>query len=599
MSRTVRFELRHLLASGGAGVQVSGDSGTGKSELLRLMMQTLAESGQGFALIDPEGDLASAVEEHAASLPDRIRRKVLVVKPSDPRLQVGVNSLAVPRDRLDLVTWRARRAAKVSHVTQIMLASCGEAEQGLDGRPRLAKYSFLYLNTLAECGLSIPDIRFFFDVAHPVYESLAARAPDFIGRLELAALADMKPREREDLVASCKNRFLGLLENPLVEACLGKLGAVVDVRQLIQEGYILIVNLEPAGVLRVEDVQILANLWLNEILHAIYNTPEAERITYWLFLDELPTFASCSQQLTFVLRTARKHRCHIAAAHQGSQFFEERIADRLLNALVGQCGARVYFRHVNPVDAKFFGEIVKLPTLDPRRVKHELRQQQQYQDGHEVVTLVDESENWSSADQQGSSSASGTSETATDTSGASEAVRTAADAARQDVSARTQSQAQATGTSRTDTSNQSQTNTRGGSRTRKQTLVPRIRTRTIITGVQFFSIEEQNVEGAVELSQHPVGTATLYLSGQLPKRVAFPLAKQPFARTPNFARRKRAELHRILAERPDYEHAEVIVQQRALFAERLVEHLRSVPIEHQPAEIPTLNEPDELNPFAI
>jgi hypothetical protein len=59
-------------------------------------------------------------------------------------------------------------------------------------------------------------------------------------------------------------------------------------------------------------------------------------------------------------------------------------------------------------------------------------------------------------------------------------------------------------------------------------------------------------------------------------------------------------LHRILAARPDYEHAEVIVQQRARFAERLVEHLRSIPVAHRPAtEQPTLNEPDEANPFAI
>ena len=47
-----------------------------------------------------------------------------------------------------------------------------------------------------------------------------------------------------------QNRFLGLLKNPFIELALGKLGAVLDAQRLIQEGAIVIINLEPGGVLR-------------------------------------------------------------------------------------------------------------------------------------------------------------------------------------------------------------------------------------------------------------------------------------------------------------------------------------------------------------
>ena len=65
----------------------------------------------------------------------------------------------------------------------------------------------------------------------------------------------------------------------------------------------------------------------------------------------------------------------------------ESIGAQHLGAFIGQCGTHFYFRHCDPVDAKFFGEIVALPALDPLKVKHQLTQSQQYQDGFDVVVL--------------------------------------------------------------------------------------------------------------------------------------------------------------------------------------------------------------------
>lgn len=601
-----KINLGELFAESAAGIQVSGDSGTGKSEFLKQIMRALARAGQGFLLIDPEGDLANDMVTFCADLPPRLRAKVWEIKPADTRRSTSVNPLLVPGARCDLHTYRARRAAKVSHFRNILFSAWGESEQGINGRPQLAKISDLYLNTLAECGLTVPDVECFFDTSSDVYQALTARAPNLISQLELSALADLRPREREELIASTKNRFLGFLQNPIIHTVLGNVDReqILNMTRLVREGAIVIVNLERLGVMRDEDVQILANLFLHELLFAVYNMPQGDRVPYFVILDELPDFESCAPLLVRALRHVRKYRLRFVCAHQGTQFFRDRLEDRLLHALVGQCRAHYYFRHADPVDAKFFGEIVTLPTLDPRRVKHVLRQEQQYQDGHDLVELVDESDNWTDSDTAGTALALAASDTTTDTAGTSQAVRdvlgAASQAARQEVNARTQSTARATGSTRTETENRSHTAARGGSRTRRQTLVPRLKFRTVVTSVQFYPIEEQSIQGAVQLARLPVGTALEYIAGRGMRRLRFPLPKNPLARTPRYARRKRWELERLLAARPEYATPAEVLAARKRFLERLVEHLRTIPVEHRPPHKPRqLTDDSQSSPFGI
>jgi hypothetical protein len=573
---------------------------------MKRILKSLVLGGYGCLLIDPDGDLANDVTAFCSDLPPRLRAKVWEIKPCDTRRTTSVNPLVVPGLRSDLHTYRARRATKVSHFRNILFSAWGESEQGINGRPQLAKISDLYLNTLAECGLTVPDVQCFFDVTSPVYQAIVERAPDLLSQLELTALAGLRPKEREELIASTKNRFIGFLQNPIVHTVLGNVHPerLLDFTRLIREGAIVIVNLERGGVLRDEDVQIFANLFLHEILFAVYNMPQHERIPYFVFLDELPDFQSCAPLLIKALRHVRKYQLRFVCAHQGTQFFADRTDDRLLHALVGQCRAHFYFRHADPVDAKFFGEVVTLPSLDPRKVKHILRQEQQYQDGHDRLVLDDYTDNWSATEGQGSADAVATSDSTTDTAGTSQAIReaigTAAASARQEVNASTHSVAHGVGTSLTRTHNESHSATRGGSHTRRTTLVPRIKNRTVIAGVQFFSIDEQTIQGAVELSRLPVGTALEYIAGKRVRRAKFPLSQNLLARTPKYARKKRAELELLLAARPQYATPADILAARQEFQQRLVAHLRTISIEQPPqSPVSKLNPPPDSGPFDI
>jgi len=588
ISRVLR-NIDVLFAESAAGIQISGDSGTGKSTVMELMMRRLANLGHGYLLLDPHGDLCRAMERYLSDQRESVRRRVYVIRPADTKTVVGMNPLFVPRDGIDAFTWNARVASKVSHVAHILIHCWGE--QDFASKPVLAKFTSYYLETLARAGLTIPDVRHFFDVTSAVYHQLCRVAPDFIARLELSELAGMRPRDREDFIASTKNRFLGFLKNPIVDVVLARNG--LDLRRLIYERAIVLVNLEKGDVLRDEDRDIFANLWLNELLFAVYQTPPAERLPFVVFIDELPVFQASAPQLAEALTQIRKFQLRCVAAHQGTQAFQDRTEDRLLHAMVGQCRVKLYFRHANPVDAKFFGEIVKLPTISAHRVKNILRTPTQYQDGHELMMLEDRSENWNEAEQSGRSDSTGTTESSSrgETSNTSSG-RSASESRDEDflrrcvTEARTASDNRGASSSQSSGRNQStsltwsSTRTQGGGRTLKQTLVPKFRLESIVSSIQYFTSEEQLLETASKIAGFKIGEAILSIAGEGASRVKFPLPANPLARTPRYAQRKLADLQQLVQRRPDYTAVTEALLERQEFLQRLVEYLQQLPEPH-------------------
>src|SRR5438552_6465486 len=81
-------------------VYVIGKTGTGKSTLLETMALQDLECGNGFALIDPHGDLVARI---AARIPASQRDRVIYLNTTDPNQPHGYNPLRhVSEDRIAL-----------------------------------------------------------------------------------------------------------------------------------------------------------------------------------------------------------------------------------------------------------------------------------------------------------------------------------------------------------------------------------------------------------------------------------------------------------------------------------------------------------------
>ena len=81
---------------------VIGKTGTGKSTLLYNLMLADLIGGHGFALLDPHGDLATAIADATPAW--RIEHGVIYLDPSDLAHPIGFNPLDnVPVDQRPLV----------------------------------------------------------------------------------------------------------------------------------------------------------------------------------------------------------------------------------------------------------------------------------------------------------------------------------------------------------------------------------------------------------------------------------------------------------------------------------------------------------------
>ena len=586
-----REQLGDWLFANSPGLQISGDSGCGKSNAMEVLAGGLLRQGQPLFFIDPHGQTAKRLERLATSLPERLRRKVLVIRPADTRQLVSINPLAVPRGNDSELDWQARLTSKVGHVSRILLAAWGEAD--FNSRPRMFTWITRILKTLGTCGLTIPDARYFLDVGSELYLALTRAVPDLMNRHAFEDLADRKPREVDEQLESTRTRMLGFLENPIIEAMLGRTDHVLDFPTVIDEGCTVIVDLEPQGKLRDEDQTIIANLLLTEFIYAVMNMPAARRRLYFVFIDELPVFAQASGPLLIrALCEIRKFLVRFVLAHQGTQRFPNGAADPFLNTIVAQCGVHLFFRHANPVDAKYFGEIVALPDYDPKRVKHEQWQEVQQQAGHDLVILEDESQSSSASEQLGGGESGGNTETHSTNSnrGSSdsntqstqhdeELLRRTLGEAHAAASSQSSGEGRSLATSHQQNSSWARTTSHSTGRTRRQTLVPRIITKNVITGVQFYSTDEHVMEKASRLANLATGRAMLHVSGRGVAQIGFPLFHDPFEKTPRFAAKQASAFHRQLALRPEYASPVAILELRRRLLEEVLARLDGTVLE--------------------
>jgi DNA helicase HerA-like ATPase len=71
-------------------IYIIGKTGTGKSTLIETMALQDLERGNGFALIDPRGDLVARI---AARVPPSRRNNVIYLNANDPSQPYGYNPL--------------------------------------------------------------------------------------------------------------------------------------------------------------------------------------------------------------------------------------------------------------------------------------------------------------------------------------------------------------------------------------------------------------------------------------------------------------------------------------------------------------------------
>jgi hypothetical protein len=231
-----------------------GASRTGKSKLIEWMARELIRDRQGFMLIDPHGFLYEDILRWLTYV--RPRREIVLFNPSLESRIVGFNPFRPGPDHISTQVDRRVRATVKAW-----------GAEGTDATPRLERWLRCFYHTLIELDLPIDIGRYFFTwQPQSMRRFLARGVKDTLVRNEWEELLSYdRPQEFTGQIESARNRLFRFILPLQIRRVMGLATNIIDLENIVEEGKILLVNLQPSGTLSDENANLIGTLLLNEL----------------------------------------------------------------------------------------------------------------------------------------------------------------------------------------------------------------------------------------------------------------------------------------------------------------------------------------------
>jgi hypothetical protein len=308
----------------GRHLYIIGQTGVGKSGLLELLTISDIFSPYGFAVIDPHGEYALNVLKR---IPAERADDVIYFNPADTDFPVAFNPMEVTDQKL-----KTHTVSELIGVLKRMFDSWG---------PRLEyilRYSLLALldypnATMLDITRILTDKKFRQDVLQYVEDPVVRN----FWTIEFASWND---KFASEAVAPVLNKVGAFTANPLVRNIIGQPKSSFNIRQIMDERKILVVNLT-RGLVGEDNASILGALLVTKIQLAAMSRadiPAEQRSPFYLYVDEFQNFATDS--FATILSEARKYGLNLTVANQ----YIAQMPIEVKDAVFGNVGSIVSFR---------------------------------------------------------------------------------------------------------------------------------------------------------------------------------------------------------------------------------------------------------------
>ena len=157
------------------------------------------------------------------------------------------------------------------------------------------------------------------------------------------------------------NKIGRVLSSPALRNIIAQPRSTIDLRKMMDEGRILIVNLAK-GALGEGTAHLLGAFITTGLAQAALSradTPETERRVFHLYADEFQSFAT--ESFALILSEARKYGLTLTLGHQ----YLGQLSDQLRQAVLGNTGSFIAFR-VGAEDAELVAHHLGLGSVPGR-----------------------------------------------------------------------------------------------------------------------------------------------------------------------------------------------------------------------------------------
>ncbi len=316
----------------GRHIYVLGQTGVGKTKILELMCLSDIFYDQGFAVIDPHGDFAMNM---LSFIPERRLKDVVYFNPADSSFPIGFNPLEVTDP-----AFKTQTSSELVGVMKRLFDSWG---------PRLEyilRYTLLALldfpnSTMLDITRMLTEKKFRDTVISYIEDPV-------VKTFWTTEFASWENKFASEAVAPVLNKVGAFTANPMIRNIIGQPKSTFNIREIMDSGKILIMNLS-RGLVGEDNAAILGSMMVTKIQLATMSRadiPEDQRRPFYLYVDEFQNFATDS--FAVILSEARKYQLCLTVANQYISQMTETVRD----AVFGNVGSIISFR-VSPDDSTF------------------------------------------------------------------------------------------------------------------------------------------------------------------------------------------------------------------------------------------------------
>ena len=307
-------------------VYIIGQTGAGKSGMLELFALSDIFYNQGYCIIDPHGDFAI---NNLKFIPKSRVKDVVYFNPADTAYPVAFNPLELSDP--------AKKPNVSSEVIGVLKRMFGES-----WGPRLEhilRYTLLALldrpeTTLLDISRMLTDKDF-------RKETLDYCKDVTVLQFWKHEFGQWNEKQVNESIAPVLNKVGAFTANPIIRNIVGQPKSSFDIRKIMDEGKILVVNLSK-GLIGEDNAGILGAFLVTKVQLAAMSRSDIpdvrDRRPFYLYVDEFQNFATDS--FAVILSEARKYGLNLTVANQ----YIAQMTDSVRDAVFGNVGTTISFR---------------------------------------------------------------------------------------------------------------------------------------------------------------------------------------------------------------------------------------------------------------